>query len=450
AQTAQLVDARILLSPETATNAIGTTETYTAKVQTNDGSGWSTVSDNGIRINFSLTSNNSPSTAAFFNGATNLGQGTAGDDGLQTGDVSCTTTAGSCTVTINDTAIDTVDVHANSNGFKVSGIQGSFTRSTGNPATSTCDPNANATGDGTCDAVKQYDDARILITPEEKTNAAGTDHTVTATLQYSANNTTWLNPGAGKTISFTITPANPNIAFNGGLSSCTTLASGSCSVTVHQVVPQAETIGIRAASDFGVTGIGGTFSVATTASGTGSTCDPNASGTTGNGTCDAIKHYIVGRVILTPENATNIVGNPHMFTATLQTSADGTSWTTISDDNQEIDFSFVGATSAHFVPNTVAGSKCTTSGGTGGCSVNINDDTAETVLVHAASTFSVAGVGGTFTVGTQSTAGPTGCTPDPGLNTGVCDGIKIYLKPTTTEHVTDTMVGLPNDATGSV
>jgi hypothetical protein len=454
-ETDQMITARIKLGPHDATNAVGTVHTVTATLETTpDNSTYTAVS--GATINFTISGS---STGAGPNAHLAY---------VSPGSASCTTgAAGTCTTKINDDTAETVTIHASATGFTqpntTPAVQGAFS---GTFATSsaggTCTSDAN--GASECDALKHYDIGRILLSPEDASNAAGANHTITATLQYSGNGTTWTNAGSGQTITFSIVPANPNVSFvPANQNTCSTGAGGSCSVTINDTHP--ETVGIHASSTFSVTGIGGTFSVATSAA----NCDTSA-GSANNGTCDAVKHYIVGRILLTPESAINLAGNPHTYTATLQTSPDGTTWTTISEAGKTINFQILSSTpnnsgvfvdGTHGLPNGLGqgtagngsqnGAVTCSTNGLGACNVTINDPKADTDTIRANSAFSLTGIGGTFTVST--TAGGAGGTCDTGAGGvlgGTCDAIKVYINPSTTEHVTDTLADMPADTTGSV
>ena len=112
-------DARISISPLDDTNGIGEAHTLTATVQQDDkkaanpGGGDAVTgfgpAPNGTLVTFSLTNSNG-ATATFVGGNT------------------CTTTGGTCTVTINSPTAGTVVIHATTT-FSVNGV--SLTRSTG-------------------------------------------------------------------------------------------------------------------------------------------------------------------------------------------------------------------------------------------------------------------------------------------------------------------------------
>jgi len=144
------------------------------------------------------------------------------------------------------------------------------------------------------------------------------------------------------------------------------------------------------------------------------------------------------RIRLTPHERTNVVGNPHTVTAFVETTTDGTNWTNISGATVNTNL-LPANTNAFYVPAAPAGATCTT--GASGCPIVINDNTVETVNIHATSTFTQTGVIGTFT---RSTTSGGNCTAD------TCDAIKHYINPKTELTVADRLIGLGADADGSV
>jgi hypothetical protein len=425
---------RILISPETASNVVGTDHVLTATLQysTDNGTTW-TNAGTGATINFSIDAGSQ--AGAHFS---NL---------LST--ASCSTTAGSCSVTLQDTSAGTVNVNASST-FGVTGITGTFTVSTVGSG-GTCSTSASGTaGNGNCDAVKHFIDGRILLSPESASNVVGNAHTFTATLQTTGDGSTWTTLAqSNDTVNWTLTPAGS--AFftdNSATTDTCTTAAGQCQQTINDNTP--ETVGVHVAASFQVSGVTGTFNVQTT--NVAANCNVNA-GSTNNGTCDAVKHFVTARILLTPETATNLVGNPHTFTATLQTSGDGTTWTTVSQSGDTIHWTATGLntpdsvfftdTSPHAGVDT-----CTTT--SGGCSQEINDTKPDTVTVSVAASFTITGISGTFSVTTTPVSGGT-CDPNASAaGNGTCNAIKTYFSPSTTLHVSDTLEGLPPDATGNV
>src|SRR5262249_28621719 len=107
--TKNWVDLQISISPLTATNEIGQAHTFTATVKQNTGSGFVNVPD-GTTVTFSLSNNTA--NASFVPPAANT----------------CTTTGGSCSITINAPQGGSVTITATST-VTVSGV--SITRTTG-------------------------------------------------------------------------------------------------------------------------------------------------------------------------------------------------------------------------------------------------------------------------------------------------------------------------------
>src|SRR5207249_1172058 len=137
--TKTYVDANINLSPASKTNAVGSAHTITATVLINAGTGGGFVpAANGTLVTFSL-SNSNGATASFVGGIN-----------------TCTTTAGTCSVSINSPTSGQVAIHATISPT-VGGI--ALTRSTGD----------GLSGDS-ADANKTYVDAQLQISPLAKTN----------------------------------------------------------------------------------------------------------------------------------------------------------------------------------------------------------------------------------------------------------------------------------------
>jgi hypothetical protein len=112
------VDAKIVLSPLTATNNIGSPHTITSTVSQNTGSGLTAAPD-GTLVTFGLVNN---TAGASFVGGVNT----------------CTTTGGACSVQINSPTPGSVDINATTT-FSVLGV--SLTRATGDGLS---DDSANA------------------------------------------------------------------------------------------------------------------------------------------------------------------------------------------------------------------------------------------------------------------------------------------------------------------
>jgi hypothetical protein len=134
------VDARIVLSPLTATNNIQSPHTITATVSQDLGNGGGFVAaPDGTLVTFSLLNNTAG--AAFIP--------TAGSN-------TCTTTAGTCSVQINSNTPGSVDIHATTT-FNVAGV--SITRASGD----------GLSGDS-ANANKLYVSAKITIVKDAQPN----------------------------------------------------------------------------------------------------------------------------------------------------------------------------------------------------------------------------------------------------------------------------------------
>ncbi|HLW54852.1 MAG TPA: hypothetical protein VKW06_18600 [Candidatus Angelobacter sp.] len=208
-------DARITLSPPSATNAVGSAHTFTATVQQNTGSGFTNAPD-GTTVAFSLLNNTA--------GAAFVGPST------------CTTTAGSCSISVNSTTAGSVNIQATTT-FSVLGI--SLTRTTG-------DGLSGDSGNST----KTWVDLKISINPLTATNEINTPHTFTATVQQNPG-TGFVNVPDGTTITFSLSNNTANASFVGP-NTCTTTA-GSCSITITGT--QAGSVTITASSTVTVSGV---------------------------------------------------------------------------------------------------------------------------------------------------------------------------------------------------
>ena len=71
----------------------------------------------------------------------------------------------------------------------------------------------------------------------------------------------------------------------------------------------------------------------------------------------AKKTWIKVRLLLTPESATNEVGKEHTFTATLESTTDGTNWTGV--EGKQISFSWSGVLSGNSTEATNSSGKAT-------------------------------------------------------------------------------------------
>jgi hypothetical protein len=161
-----------------------------------------------------------------------------------------------------------------------------------------------------------------------------------------------------------------------------------------------------------------------------------------SGCSEEVLTVIDAGINLTPLSAVNIVGNPHTFTATLQTTSNDGSTFTNAPDGITITFALTQGSpspNASFVGGASSCLTGTPTSGSGACSVSVTGTAAGTVTINACATFTLTGVQGSF----------TRCTDD----TGKFDGPhaqKTFVQPATQLKVTDTLTGLPNGAVGTV
>ncbi|GAB4308368.1 MAG: hypothetical protein Kow0097_08940 [Candidatus Bipolaricaulota bacterium] len=227
------VNARISLSPLTATNEVGEPHTLVAVVETtSDGSTWSRAA--GVEVMFSIVSG----TASFVGGI----------------NTSVTNGAGQAAAQIVSPTPGTVVVQATADLFG----DGTFIRTTG------------TAGNGT-NAQKTYADARVSVAPLESVNPVGTNHTVTALVEVNTG-AGWVPVPNGTPVVFTLLNNTAGATFVTAPTTSTT--DGQASVTVFSSNPGG--VAIQATADVAVTGL-----VLRRATGSG---DPNGP--------DAVKNWV--------------------------------------------------------------------------------------------------------------------------------------------------------------
>jgi RTX calcium-binding nonapeptide repeat (4 copies) len=331
------VDANIQITPQVATNPVGSNHTLTGHVNVNAGSGFVNAPD-GTVISFSLL-NASGATATFV------------------GANSCATAGGtgSCTVIINSPTTGTTTTKAMAT-LSVGGV--SVHRETGDglPGDS---PDANKTWVGS---------AAIVIAPNA-TNEVGQNHTFTATLLLDTGS--GLVPvGAGESVTVTLTAANGANPVPAGPFNLTTNAAGQVSATFSSQT--AGTVSGHAASTLLIGGV--PVHVETDG------VPPNSS--------DAVKTFVDANIQITPQVATNPVGSNHTLTGHVNVNA-GSGFVN-APDGTVISFSLLNASGA--TATFVGANSCATAGGTGSCTVIINSPTTGTTTTKAMATLSVGGV----------------------------------------------------------
>ena len=229
----QYIDARISLSPATASNLIGNQHTLTAEVDTTtNGSAWTPLS--GAVVNLSFTTQGS----AFFTGAGATSATAA----------TCTTnSSGQCNAFINDSTAETVSVHATVTLSSTNPAINPLGLPTGNTLTrSTGDTDANDSPD----AQKTYIDARILLTPATATNIVGNVHTLT--VEVDTNNGSGWTALSGALVNLSFPSGHQgNASFYsdvtgstsiGSTAQCTTGATGKCPAFINDSTAQTVTV----------------------------------------------------------------------------------------------------------------------------------------------------------------------------------------------------------------
>ncbi len=312
-------DARISLSPLTATNAVGSQHQITATVLADSGSGLIDAPD-GTPVVFSFSQNNI--------GATFVGD-------IDT----CNTVGGTCSVKINSLASGTVTVHA-ATDVTILGII--LHRET------------SGTDNNNIDAGKTYVEARLAISGTA-TNEVGTPHIFTVTAVK--------NDGSGWTgISgvypvVTFAPTSPGtVTDNCNLAG--TNASGQCTVIINS-----ETAGIFTAH----------AAVSATVNGVNFDLETDGNGLNSG---EAVKTYVDAKINLSQLKATNNINEPHTITASVEENP-GSGF--IAAEGELVTFSLLNNTAGAVF---TGGNTCTTDAG-GVCTVQINSATPGSVDIHA-------------------------------------------------------------------
>jgi Prealbumin-like fold domain len=248
------VDAKIAVSPLTATNEVNSAHTITATVQQNDGLATGGDGVNGFApapagtlVTFSLLNNSA--TATFVGGNT------------------CTTigVTGACTVQINTSSAGSVDIHATTT-FNVGGI--SVTRAT------------TGTGGNSVNANKVYVDAYITIGPATATNTVGDPHTFTVTVKQN------LGDGAG----FVNAPdgTKPTVTLTDTLGASSSISSNTCA--------SPGTVNGTCTVTFTSTTAGTVTGHATVTLTVGGVSLTRATDGTGQNSGDAVKFFVAGSI----------------------------------------------------------------------------------------------------------------------------------------------------------
>ena len=254
-----------------------------------------------------------------------------------------------CTVTITSAVTGTTVVSATSN-IPVNGV--TITRTT-NTAT-------NTAAGGSGNANKKWVAAVITIAPDG-TNEVGQPHTFTVSLRKDTGDGSGFQPAAGETVTVTLTSSNGAAAAPAGPFTGTTNASGQFQVTFSSA-SAGKVVGHASST---LTIDGATFTVQT---------DP-----------DATKTYVHANIQISPNTDANPVGATHVFTGHVNVN-DGNGFANAPDGTQ-ISFTIDSGPGTLGTPNP-----CTTSGGTGNCTITLTSATTGTTTVSAHTTVVVGGV----------------------------------------------------------
>jgi hypothetical protein len=347
-------DFNLTVSPSSATNALGSTShTFTITLTRNTGAGF--VGYGGQTVHYCLSGSSTSCTAttdgAYVISVTDqTGTTTTGNQSTTSG--TCTTTSsGTCTVVTNAPNTGTFYLYASYTRLNDSG-SGTFTGSGG----------------------KTYVTFRVTVTPSSATNIVNVAHTFTVELDEDSGSG-FHAVGAGFPLSLTLTqPTGDDAHFtmingspaSGTTSSCTTNASGQCSVTI--VASKTGTVTLTATYAF--------------------TNSDNATVTHFSGT--GTKQYVNFTLSVTPPAPVNQINVPETFTVTLQedtgsgfAAASGKTLTLSLANGGGADGAF---TSINGAPASGTTGTCTTDG-SGQCSVTIVSDKPGTVTLTASYAF---------------------------------------------------------------
>lgn len=207
--------AQIDLDPLQADNEVGDNHVITANVQVHNGDGVWGPSAGDTLVTFSLVNSNG-ATASFVGGVN-----------------TCTTTSGSCSVTINSPTAGSVSISASSAPV-ILGV--------------TVNVETDGSGDNSTDADKNYVDASIALSPQEATNDVNEEHEITATV--TQNDGDGSDPAVGVTVVFSIASGTAEFV---GDDNCVTGGAGTCSILIVDNTPGDNTI--DATTTFDVNGI---------------------------------------------------------------------------------------------------------------------------------------------------------------------------------------------------
>ena len=266
--TKTFVDANITISPSTSVNEIGNAHTFTVTF---------TAIPNGAPVSFGTIT---PSVS----GSPTSSSNTCAAPTVVSANVE------TCTITISNATVGTFTL----------GATGTVTMGTSpNSATLTRTTGDTHAGDSPS-ATKTFVDANITISPSTSVNEINNAHTFTVTFTAIPN---------GAPVSFgTITPS---------VSGSPTSTSSTCaSPTVVSANVETCTITISNAT-VGTFTLGATGTVTMGTSPNSATLTRSTGDTHAGDSPSATKTFVDANITITPQSATNEVGNPHTFTVTF-------------------------------------------------------------------------------------------------------------------------------------
>lgn len=332
------VDAAISLTPLTAYNEVGDPHVVTATVTTQNG-GTPGVAPNGTVVTFTVSGG--PYGAGTVMTATVAGG------------------AGQASITINSSSSTVITIHA-ATDVDVAGL--------------TLHRETNGVGSNSGNAQKTYVDAAIEVNPPTATNEVNDPHVVTATV-------TVTNGGVagvaldGTVVTFTVSGGS----YGAGTEIVATVAGGQGKATVTINSSAGAVLTIHAATDVVVGGV---------------SLHRETDGLGGNGG-DAQKTYVNLNISITPGTATNLVGDAHTFTVTVQKD-EGTGFVPAVGVTTTVSYSPI--------PSTPGSSPvtCGPTNASGQCTVSINSATPGVFAANASVTTNVGGLSLTRATGTAA------------------------------------------------
>ncbi|NJN81907.1 MAG: hypothetical protein HC802_06225 [Caldilineaceae bacterium] len=317
----------------------------------------------------------------------------SGPGSLTPGSGVCVTNgSGQCTVTLNSAVTGTTSLSAFWTGVVSSTAILSAT-SDSNTGTGTPDP-----------SVKRWVDAELTLEPAAAANQVGDPHVMTATLRFDKGDGSGFQPAPdGQIITGTVINSS---GANGVLNSptCTTSGgTGTCQLILNATAPGLSSV---------------------TAAWNGLVSTPVGSAVADDTSAPALKRWVDARLILSPQQAANQVGDPHTVTAQLQyDNGDGLGWVA-APAGQTVNFTVTNSLGATGV---LTATSCVTNG-SGQCSVVLNSTTTGLSSVSAAWNGSISTPQGSASASAQGdTDTSTPNTADPSVKRWV--DVRLNLTP---------------------